>query len=122
MDKKKLLKDVLDLCKQGKFKESVNIVHDIDGDINNKSIMAIIIACCNCVANNSCSQNVSEDDLFCLMKYIVLYVKDINEADLLSYVQSLFHILKLFIKKVIAYLGTFVVLLIMGFIFRNVID
>lgn len=101
MDQKRVLKDILDLCKQAKFKESMDIMCLIDGEISNKWIMAIIIGCCNtCVDNISHLENISEDYLFSFFKHVVLCIKDVNEAELLSYLQSLFYILKIFIKKV----------------------
>lgn len=97
---KKTLKDVLEMCKQGKFDESLQKLYSIGGEINDRWAIALILGCCGCVNNNSCTETISGSDLFDLMKHLALNIKDINETLLYNYMHPLYLILQWFIKKV----------------------
>ncbi|KAJ8921485.1 hypothetical protein NQ315_003103 [Exocentrus adspersus] len=92
MDNKNALKTILDLCKQSRFKESTDKLRNVQEDID-------IATCRVCYTNTSTPEAIPEEDLYRFLKLIVTRIKDVNETELLSYLQSLFHILKMFVNK-----------------------
>ncbi|KAJ8948937.1 hypothetical protein NQ314_008315 [Rhamnusium bicolor] len=101
MDRKKSLKDILEICKDGKFNKTLTLVKSSNKEIDNKCAVSIIVSCCNaCVNNGSSPENILEDDLYELLEFVISSIKYLYESELLSYLQSIFFILKtLGVKK-----------------------
>ncbi|KAJ8973354.1 hypothetical protein NQ317_001398 [Molorchus minor] len=99
MDKKPL-KELLELCKKAGFREVYSSLNSSYGKIDNKCAISLIVGCCNaCVSNMSSPEKVSEEDLYVLLDYLTSFIIELNETEMLSYLQSIFFILKLFVKK-----------------------
>nr|XP_023015932.1 uncharacterized protein LOC111505366 [Leptinotarsa decemlineata] len=100
MNKKTFLKNLLDQCKNGFFEEILQLVNENENfleKLDQTSGIKLLISCCNACIDTP--KSISEEHLHKFLKLIVSSIRDPNETDQLRYIQSIFHILNMLVRK-----------------------
>lgn len=100
MDKTKKVKYICELCARGEFQKALELLKIEEEGINDSIALKIIInVCSSCASNVQQPQNISHLYLDEILIMCVTHIRKPSENQMLSYSQSIFHILKWLLEK-----------------------
>ncbi|CAH1959238.1 unnamed protein product [Acanthoscelides obtectus] len=106
MESKQKIKVALQKITKAELEEALVILRDLISYIGDVPKVDIIIRCCSlCTSNISSPDNISEVFLYQILMLVVPSIESIDETSLLSFIQSMYHIVKFLVVKVIAHNG-----------------
>ncbi|KAK4881680.1 hypothetical protein RN001_004999 [Aquatica leii] len=93
------LRKLLEEAAKGNFDKANNLISNDDTILNCNTATSVVIECCRIFTTNNNSFCIIVQDLLNLLTTCVKYIEKISEERSLSYVRSLFFILKYFFVK-----------------------
>ncbi|CAH1959244.1 unnamed protein product [Acanthoscelides obtectus] len=100
MESKQKIKVALQKITKAELEEALVILRDLISYIGDVPKVDIIIRCCSlCTSNISSPDNISEVFLYQILMLVVPSIESIDETSLLSFIQSMYHIVKFLVVK-----------------------
>lgn len=98
-----VLKSAEEACCNGRLDILYELLSIYCKDFDGKTSINILVLCLNKCVKNENVQNISLDYLYKVLKLIASLIKELSEKDLKTYLQTVYHLLKVFADKVSKY-------------------